>query len=110
MDNTQLKRLFELVKETLINQPKTKQSGICRVIAFLVSNNEISINDKELLTKYLNKNKPTLENEYSIFVNNPYWTNGVYWWKPIFSDIYDWSFHTKEIRIEYLTKLIANIK
>lgn len=111
MENTRLKELLEIVKENLINTDMLKQSGICKEAHLLWEYNKCTLAEKLEVIAYLKKNKPTIDNQYAIFTQNPYWTDtSVFWWMPIYSDIYQYSFHTKEIRINYLTELINNIK
>ena len=111
MENTRLKELLELVRNRLINEkPNQEQKGICKEVIYLWITDVCTLNEKEEVLKYLKANKPTPTNEYAIFTQSPYWINFEYWWLPIYSDIYEYSYHTIEIRIAYLTKLIENIK
>ncbi len=110
MEKDRLIELFELVLHNLTNAKWTTQSGICKEIVFVYEHELCSENEKKELFSYLTKNKPTADNQYAVFFNNSYWFNSPYWWLPIYHDLYDYSLHTKDIRIAYLTKLIENIK
>ncbi len=109
MESNRLKELFELTKETLIKGEERYQYGICKAIneVFDVTNS-FNIREYKFVKKYLFDNKPTPDNEYKEFTNNEYWDKNklvLFWWKPI-----DDFPKTKQIRIDYLTKLIDNIK
>ncbi len=105
MESKRLVEIFEKMKENLINGENYLQHGLCGEIVSLYIEKEITSNEKDFVKMYLFSNKPTLNNIYSEFYKNQYWINDAYWWRPI-SVFYK----TKEIRIDYLTKLIANIK
>ncbi len=110
MESQRLKQLFELVKQNLINGYTPIQSGICREIKNLYSDFVISIEEKDYLSGYIIANKPTQDNRYAKFMDNPYWLVQVnnnadnYWWEIIYDE------KTKQIRVDYLTELINNIK
>ncbi len=105
MDNSRLKELFEMVKKKLIKGDVNKQYGICGIISELSYEKTITANEKEIIKRYLYRNKPTIKNKYKEFIQNEYWINDAYWWKPIWLRP-----EKKQIRINYLTKLIDNIK
>ncbi len=107
MDIQRKIQLFQLVKENLINGNPKNQYGICQAINNVAYSKEVTINDDEyfFLKFHLDVNKPTRQNEYAEFMHPKYWLDGAYWWDTI--DDYP---ETKQIRIDYLTKLISNIK
>ncbi len=97
--------LFELIKDNLINNDFKTQSGICAEITKLFVIDKITIKEKDFLMDYLYLNKPKRGKQYEKFTYGLYWTNGDFWWYPI-----DEMPRTKRIRINYLIKLIENIK
>ncbi len=105
MKSTRLKYLFELILQHLIVGNKEEQMGICIIIRTLWVESICTYEEKVFIINYLFVNRPTKENEYKEFTENKHWTDNSFWWRPI-HDI----FSTKQIRIDYLTKLIANIK
>ena len=113
MKTYKLIELFELAKQRLINGNPEIQSGICQIICDMWIENDCTLLEKEMLTHYLRANKPCVNNEFSFythniyieFTKNDYWTDSHYWWIPIHKNI-----KTKQIRIDYLTELIKNIK
>ncbi len=104
MEAPKLKELVELVKHTMIGE-SYNQTGMCCIINKLYEQNLITYSEKKIIKEFLDKNKPTPENEYKEFRQSKYWIDEGYWWYEIyvFND-------TKQIRIDYLTKLISNIK
>ncbi len=106
MKAEQLISHFNLVKESLINGNVKDQYGICKAInEVYYKNSDVTFVNTLTVEKYLFDNKPTPDNQYAEFTKNEYWLGGVYWWKCI-----DDFPQTKQIRIDYLTKLISNIK
>lgn len=105
METDRLIEVFELLKKTLINGETYNQSGICGEINELYVKNLITPNEKEFIRMYLFNNKPRLHNIYSEFRDNKYWIDDSFWWRRMC-----FNYPTKQIRIDYLTKLIANIK
>lgn len=105
MENSRLIEILELVREKLIYGQETYQTGICKVVLSMMAHQEITIEEKYFISDYLNANKPNQSNNYARFVTNIYWIDCLYWWLPI--DKYPF---TKQIRIDYLTELINNIK
>lgn len=102
-----LKYLFGLVIQSLNYGQPLQQTGICKEIKKLFANNVITIEEETYLIYYLLDNRPSENNDYKEFMVYPYWenSNNPYWWSRIGS--YP---KTKQIRIDYLNKLIANIK
>ena len=100
-----LKYLFGLVIQSLDYRDPKQQTGICKEIKNLFANNVINIQEKDYLSNYLLANRPTENNDYKEFMIYPYWENTEYWWIRICVRP-----HSKQIRIDFLTKLISNIK
>lgn len=105
MGYTKLVDLFELVKENLINGDSSTQTGLCTVIRNMERDNIISNNHKKILLACLRKHKPTPTNYFSEFMIYEYWEDYHYWWLRICDNI-----KTKQVRIDYLTKLISYYK
>ncbi len=111
MKSKKLKQLLELLKEELIVTNSENQTGICWCITIMLIKDKISSEENHLLREYITLNKPKLNNQYAEFINNEFWTNTLdvnnssYWWTTIKRDNL-----TKQIRIDYLTALINNIK
>ena len=95
--------ILELVKEGL----NTKKFGICHVLVVLCSEKKISTKESREIEHILSENKPNPYNEYKEFTQNPYWgiTKNGYWWSPIID-----ASATRQIRIDYIAKLIENLK
>lgn len=111
MTKERLIELFELVKQRLTDGYTFENGnpiiiyGICGVIVDLNWFNIINPDEKEYIIHYLRKNKPSLINDYSNFMETPHWINRSYWW----GNMHEFP-ETKQIRIDYLNKLISNIK
>ncbi len=103
MKRTKLKELLVMVRQYIIDD--YCQTGICDAIANLGFNHEWDKHRLIYLKQYIVDNKPNLSNEYKEFTDNHYWINNLYWWTPICK-----APETKQNRIDYLTKLIDNIK
>lgn len=80
-------------------------NGICAVIYYLRLNKFISVSEASQVVEFLYANKPTNKNEYSEFMDNEFWCDKLCWWKTISN-----APETKQIRIDYLKKLISKIK
>ncbi len=105
METNRLIKLLELLKKDLINGNPYDQTGMCSAIVFMYKKNLLSYAESEELEIYIHKNKPTSVNQYAEFTNSQYWVDFFYWWKPI-----DEEPNAKQIRLDYLTKLISNVK
>ena len=105
MEDDRKIELLELVKENLRTKPYYMQSGICRAIQLLYYENVCTRTERDSLHIHINVHKPTPTNQYKEFTETKYWTNQSFWWTRI-----DNASETKQIRIDYLTKVIANIK
>lgn len=104
MTNETRIKLFERVKENLINDTNL-QYGICAVIHELFNKEFVSSTQKFELLRFLQKNRPTARNEFKEFLIYEYWLDESYWWLPIWLQP-----ATKQVRIDYLTKLIESLK
>ncbi len=107
MENTRLVEILEMVKENLIETEAQYQTGICRSIEKLSHDHKIKYLEEILIKKHLYLHKPTKTNEYAKFTENQYWYDyyNDYWWSEI-----KCANETKQIRIDYLTAVIDNIK
>ena len=97
----------ELSKEnTLYNR-----TGICQALRRIQPANNCTHEESCFIMRYLNLHKPTADNDYKEFMIAPYWGleyrqgESDFWW----SEIYLYP-ETRQIRIDYLTKLIDNFK
>ncbi len=105
MESKKQIELLDLIRTRLINR-KNSQLGICYILVYIGSEKLVSSKDSRFITNLLKENKPTSDNEYKEFFESEFWfDNDGYWWKPI-----NEAPETRQIRIDYLTKLIGNIK
>ena len=106
MKTCKLVWMLEVVKEKLITDTSSRfiEGGICRVILTLRVDGEITPEEHNFMLDFLRENKPSKNNDYSEFTDSLYWSNDYIWWDAI-SDISE----TRQIRIDYLTKLTNNI-
>lgn len=88
--------------------------GICDVFMFLVKNEECEIREVMKVRQLMETHKPTPDNQYKEFTENAYWVGNLlnpthplmgFWWKQMGTNP-----ETRKIRIDYLTRLIENIK
>ncbi len=110
METERLKELFLKVKNYIANKTFYGK-GICKTIRELYNDDLIDDFEYDYLISYLQKNYPTKDNDYKEFMDSPYWNShssadGIYFWWQV--NRYD--NQTNQIRINYLTKLIDNIK
>ncbi len=103
--NDRLKEIFELMITNLIERPLTLDTGICKVIEVLSREKIITLNETKFVKQYLFLNKPSVFNQYKEFTQNEYWLGRVFWWNVICD-----APETKQIRIDFITALINNIK
>ncbi len=97
--------LEKIKAELILNREGVIHLGICKIAFDLRMLKIISQFQNDFIYDYLMVNKPTKRNKYKEFTQNEYWVDKGYWWKPIYT-----SPETRQIRIDYLTKLIANVK
>lgn len=106
MKKKRLIYILEFVRNELINdETNHHEDGICAVIYYLRVNKFISIEEANELTSFLYDRKPTNKNQYAEFMDNKYWCNNLCWWTRIMN-----APETRQIRIDYLNKLIENTK
>ncbi len=81
--------------------------GICKVAYDLRKQGKLDPDLHDFIYDYLIKNKPTPDNQYKEFTQNQYWIteDSAFWWNTIHTVP-----ETRQIRIDYLTKLIDNVK
>ena len=109
MESERIIEILEAVKE-LLKDEKYK-SGICgvlNIVNFIKVDIRMSFEELREVEIFLRKNKPTRTNIYKEFIpTDSYFNyhNFGYWWLPIFT-----APETRQIRIDYLTALISNIK
>ena len=110
-----LKRKIEIFKEVkILLEDKCFKNGICETIEFLQRNDVINIKEAVKIRWVMEENKPTIENDFKEFTNTDLWIGDVknyqhpllgFWWKPICSNP-----ETRQIRIDYIAKLLTNLK
>lgn len=106
METNRLIQLLELIKNHLIIGNENNQSGICKAVDEVYAKyHDINCNEYVFIKQYLNTNRPTPINEYKQFYQQIVWLDNNYWWRPIHKEP-----QTKQIRINFLTELINNIK
>ncbi len=94
--------ILNKLKNCLLNHDS---GGMCGALNSLNISNKITYIESEIIKSFLFFNKPTRLNEYKEFTQNKHWVNTKFWWSPIDEEI-----ETRKVRIDYLNKLIANIK
>ena len=106
METKRLIQLLELVKLNLINGDENSQSGICKEIDNIYTKyHDITFEERNYIKSYLKDNRPTPINQYKQFYQQIVWLDNNYWWRPINREP-----ATKQIRINFLTELINNLK
>ena len=88
----------------------TFTKGIFEILIKLYYNDTINSDEYIITKRLLRINKPTCENEYVEFIDNVYWLDtkpneNDNWWQPMFKAPV-----TRKIRINFIKKLISNIK
>ncbi len=82
-------------------------TGICKIVTTFNDSDILSYSEYAFVKKFLAKNRPTKDNKFSEFTKNKYWIdvqNG-YWWSKMYDEA-----ETIQIRLNYLDKLIENLK
>ena len=96
-------------KEDLIDVPHTilNDAGICKIARHVLQINRYSAKDIAYFDKFLLANKPSTHkrNKYREFTQNPYWNDNLFWWKVLL-----YFPETRKIRMDYLDKVIENLK
>ncbi len=112
--------ILENIKTLLKNERSFNYGnyGICGIISHLYNNDNITNEEKIQLKDFLGKNKPNPDNQFKEFCDNKFWVDRLlslnqqnvyagYWWLPIYSYPNN---ETRQIRIDYITKLIETLK
>ena len=101
------KRLIEILELLKLYLTEKAHYGICETFAILEAHNNVNCTTNELarVQQYIYDNKPTLTNQYSEYMNNEKWLGKRFWWDRICD-----APETRQIRINFLTALIDNIK
>ena len=105
MEKQRIIEIFECIKNNIIKDTRYYSTGICFGLAVLLTAKEITQFEYYFLLDYLRDNKPTPINQYKEFTQNEYWINISYWWVNMGKQP-----ETRQIRVDYLTALINNIK
>ena len=106
MEKTRLIYILTFIRNELRDDiSQYHDAGICAVVNYLKTNNFITYREGYLVVDYLYDNKPTNKNEYAEFMDNEFWYDKLCWWKMIYH-----APETRQIRIDYLNKLIENSK
>ncbi len=108
MKKERLKEILILIKNFIaIREYSYNYTGICKIITTLHGLEKISYEELYYIKNYISNNRPTPNNEYKEFTKNQYWINTEtgYWWEKMYMDC-----ETVQIRIDYLTALINNVK
>ncbi len=103
--------ILKLVGEMLLIK-KLFIGGFCGVFTHLLVNKIITSEECIFIQKYVNKNKPNMNNEFKHFTETPYWKNNQY--KALYLDFW-WDDMktvplTRYIRIRYINELILKIE
>ncbi len=106
MKTERLIEILNLVRHELIfDENGYHDLGICGVFTYLKLYCFISVVESNKTIRYIYDNKPNKDNEYSEFMDNEYWCDKLCWWSRMCVVP-----ETRQIRVDYLSKLIANIK
>lgn len=106
MENVRRKEILEEVVFLLGNE-KMFRKGICDVLTYLYEVDKLTFWEWSFLKNFLKNKKPkdNPRTKYREFTKNKYWLGTLYWWNPMYE-----APETRQIRIDYLTKVINNIK
>lgn len=112
MEKDRLIELLTAIKmELSLDNTNYTRTGICQALRRIQLPYNCTHEESCFITRFLKLNKPAPDNDYKEFMILPYWGleyrqgNSDFWWNEIY--LYP---ETKQIRIDYLTKLISNIK
>lgn len=110
-----LKRKIEIFEEIkVLLEDNSFTHGICDVIMFLAKNDVISIDEAIKVRELMEVHKPTPDNQYKEFTDSDFWLGDInhhyhpllgFWWKQLRTNP-----ETRKIRIDYVAKLIDNLK
>ncbi len=109
----EIKRIIIILEKTIrvLETSPIELRSICDTFHYLLSTNAISFEEYRKINVFINDNKPSFTNEFKEFTKNRYWNCNPlvlqisYWWKTIYE-----APETQQIRIDYLRKLINNLK
>lgn len=96
--------ILELIINCLTDGDSNFQLGIFSCLSHLYFTDDVTAYEYIDTKKLLRINRPTENNQYKEFFK-VICDKDIYWWKPINLNI-----ETKQIRIDYLNKLLSNIK
>ncbi len=103
--------ILEQVKYIIKNDRLRVICGMCGVLESLYDRKRILKREWLGIEKILSDNRPTPDNQYAEFTQNEYWKKNYlslkssFWWQTIHNEP-----KTRKIRVDYLTKLIENLK
>ena len=131
MENSEIKEVLILTLDTFINTNPDELTGICRTIGQILLNRQLTPKQREYyranrgfkditdefqpqITKmksqfyhvenFLQQHKPSFNPDYKEFIQAN-WMDAGFWWDRVCDN-----HNTKEIRINFLIKVINNIK
>ncbi len=110
MKTERIIEILQLVIYNLENNTKLFDTGICVVTTTLFKRGEMSESEYLFIRNLIRDSKPTTQNVYKEFTQNGHWNDSLsstsvsFWWIPIYRNP-----KTREIRIDYLNKVIENI-
>ena len=97
-----LKELLPLVIEQL--KSNFSVTGICSCVNRLVINKVITARERLIIEGHLNANKPSSK-IHTEFTESKHWLGNIYYWYIIGAEP-----ETRQIRIDFLTKLLNELK
>ena len=95
--------ILELVNSN-IELDKYFRRGICDILYHLSMIDEIDDFEYTFMLRLIKNNKPKPNNQFSEFIENKFWIDCNYWWETMYMS------ETRQIRKDYLNKLIASLK
>ncbi len=103
-------RQIEILKDIIyLLETVHNINGICLAIHLLKNSEKMTFTEYLKTNRFITDNKPSYDNKYAEFMNTPHWAKkgsiSAYWWRPTSEEP-----ETKQIRIDYLNKLIDNLK
>jgi hypothetical protein len=111
--NRQLE-ILEAVKELLSDETKIIH-GVCEALNYLYTYSDVTQAELVFVGDLIASHKPTIDNELKTLTENEFWLGNFsknlshpyfgYWWYPMFR-----SPETRQIRIDYISKVIEKLK
>ncbi len=100
-------RKIQLLEQIKLFLTEKAHYGICETFTILVAHNNVYCTSDELqqIQLYVLENKPTLTNQYSEYMKHESWLGKRFWWDRICD-----APETRQIRIDFITALIDNLK